>query len=347
MSLLFYLSGGKKVIFLNNIHTRHLSGRVVMFQCSLVWKWYNRNVIFPSWSQTKKPNFPWHHCYGSMGEDGWWIGTPVSTFKIYKTTKWLFETWKGYSSPNGIIHATSGLDEAFSTSKSEYDSRIKPYPPFTPPRQPLNVIECFPFLSTVFLLMGALVAFSLCSICSQLTDKLNLLADAGRLAWCDPKAVFGEGIFRMKAVSVQLWERIKHGRNSMPKGLFQSPLLTSFAFFSLLFFSPYEFSDSIHCPPFQIWQPVSFCLTPFFYSMLSASVYISFICVPADMCVSAIIQYGFFPEGNAGSAPLLLSTYHHLPTALFLPYCIFWTCPGVPIYFHSMFWEWVCVYSSP
>lgn len=75
--------------------------------------------------------------------------------------------------------------------------------------------------------MGALVAFLLCSICSQRTDKLNLLADAGLLAWCDPNVVFGMGIFRMKAVSVQLWEQIKHGRNSMPKGLFQSPLLTS------------------------------------------------------------------------------------------------------------------------
>lgn len=79
--------------------------------------------------------------------------------------------------------------------------------------------------------------------------------------------------------------------------------------------------SSIHCPPFHIWQPVSFCLIPFFYSTLSDSVYISFICVPADVCVIDIIQYGFFQMAMEDQ----LCTYLQLLSALVCQF-IFTAC---------------------
>lgn len=251
------------------------------------------------------------------------------TLLLFNKTKWnytcnIWTLWWGFFNKQKWIRFTN-----------------QPLSTVHPPQAASQCYWMLPFLNTVFLLMGALVAFLLCSICSQLTDKLNLLADAGRLAWRDPKAVFGEGIFRMKAVSVQLWERIKHGRNSMPKGLFQSPLLTSFAFFSLLFFSPNEFTSNIQCPPFHILQPVSAILLFYTFFLWVYKLY---------LCACGYVHewlYIVWVLSKRQQRIISYPTYQHLLTTLLLTYCVFLTCPGVPIYLHSMFWKWVCVYFSP
>lgn len=60
---------------------------------------------------------------------------------------------------------------------------------------------------------GFLVASLLRSIWSPLTVRLNLSADARRLAWCDWRPTFQGGFWKMRPVIAQLDKQIKSGRN--------------------------------------------------------------------------------------------------------------------------------------